>query len=108
MKVSVSCSLCPTLPDPVVYNLCAWNSPGKNTGVDCHSLLQGIFLTQGSNPGLPHCRQILYHQPPGKPKVTQFCIYTHSFKNILFHLGLSQEIGHSSLCIQYHLVVYPF
>ena len=36
------------------------NSPGKNTGVGCHALLQGIFLTQGSNPGLPHCRQILY------------------------------------------------
>ena len=36
-------------------------SPGKNTGVGCHALLQGIFPTQGSNPGLPHCRQILYH-----------------------------------------------
>ena len=34
-----------------------WNSPGQNTGVD---LLQGIFPTQGSNPGLPLCRQILY------------------------------------------------
>ena len=34
--------------------------PGKNTGVGCHFLLQGIFLTQGSNLGLPHCRQILY------------------------------------------------
>ena len=33
--------------------------PGKNTGVGCHFLLQGIFLTQGSNPGLPHCRQTL-------------------------------------------------
>ena len=31
-----------------------------NTGLDCHSLLQGIFPTQGSNPDLPHCRQILY------------------------------------------------
>ena len=40
--------------------LCLWNSPGKNSGVDCHSLLQGIFLTQGSNPGLLHCRQSLY------------------------------------------------
>ena len=40
--------------------LCRWNSSGKNTGVDSHSLLQGIFLTQGSNPGLLHCRQILY------------------------------------------------
>ena len=38
-----------------------WNSPGKNTGVGCHSLFQGIFLTQGSNPGLLHCRQIAYH-----------------------------------------------
>ena len=33
-----------------------WNSPGQNTGVGSHSLLQGIFPTQGSNPGLPHCR----------------------------------------------------
>ena len=40
--------------------LCLWNSPGKNSGVDCHSLLQGIFPTQGSNPGVLHCRQILY------------------------------------------------
>ena len=38
-----------------------WNSPGKKPGVGCHSLLQRIFLTQGSNPGLPYCRQILYH-----------------------------------------------
>ena len=41
--------------------LCLWDSPGKNTGVGSHSLLQGIFLTQGSNPGLLFCRQILYH-----------------------------------------------
>ena len=42
---------------------CPWNFPGKNTGVDCHFLLQGIFLAQGSNPCLLcllHCRQILY------------------------------------------------
>ena len=37
-----------------------WNSPGQNTGVGSLSLLQGIFPNQGSNPGLPHCRQILY------------------------------------------------
>ena len=36
------------------------DSPGKSTGVGCHSLLQGIFLTQGLNPGLLHCRQILF------------------------------------------------
>ena len=40
--------------------LCLWDSPCKNTGVGCHALLQGIFLMQGSNPGLPHCRRILY------------------------------------------------
>ena len=37
-----------------------WNSPGKNTGMGCHALLQGIFPTQGSNLGLLHFRQILY------------------------------------------------
>ena len=36
------------------------DSPGKNTGVGCHALLQEIFPTQGSNPSLLHCRQILY------------------------------------------------
>ena len=35
-------------------------SPGKSAGVDCHFLLQEIFPTQESNPGLPHCRQMLY------------------------------------------------
>ena len=40
---------------------CPQNSPGKNTGVGCYEFLQGIFLIQGSNLGLPHCRQILYH-----------------------------------------------
>ena len=37
-----------------------WNSPGKNAGVGSHSLLHGIFPTQGLNPGLLHCRQIIY------------------------------------------------
>ena len=37
------------------------DSPSKNTGVGCHSLLQGNFPTQGLNWGLLHCRQILYH-----------------------------------------------
>ena len=44
-------------PGPSVHG----DSPGKNTGVGCHALLQGLFPTQGLNPGLPHCRQILYH-----------------------------------------------
>ena len=63
VKVSVAQS-CPTLYDPMDCSptrfLCSWNSPGKNTGVGSHSLLQGIFLTQWLNLSLPHCRQILY------------------------------------------------
>ena len=46
-----------------------WDFLGKNTGVGCRFLLQGIFPTQGSNPGLLHCRQTLYrlsHQGSGK------------------------------------------
>ena len=54
--------------------LCAWNSPGKNTGVGCHFLLQGIFPTQGSNPSLLDllCWQVasLPLSPPGNPWVT--------------------------------------
>jgi len=41
--------------------LCPWDSPGKNTGVGCHFLLQGIFPTQQSNSHLLHCRGIPYH-----------------------------------------------
>ena len=57
----------------------AWNSPGQNTGVGSLSLLQGIFPTQGLNPGLPHCRQILYqlsHQ--GSPRILEWVAYPFS------------------------------
>ena len=54
-----------TLFDPMDSSLsikfCPLNSQGKNTAVDCHSILQGIFPTQESNLSLLHCRQILYH-----------------------------------------------
>ena len=44
--------------------------PGKNTGVGCHALLQGIFPTQGSNPGVPHCRWTLYQlSHKGSPSI---------------------------------------
>ena len=46
-----------------------WNFPGKSTRVGCHFLLQGILLTQGLIPGLPHCKQMLYHlSHQGSPK----------------------------------------
>ena len=57
--------LCPNLCDPMNCSppgsSVHGDSPGKNTGAGCHALLQGIFPTQGSNPGLLHCRQIFYH-----------------------------------------------
>ena len=56
---------CPTLCDPMDCSPPGFsvheNSPGKNSEVGCHALLQGVFPTQGSNPGLLHFRQILYH-----------------------------------------------
>ena len=64
--------LCPNLCNPMDCSppgsSVHGDSPGKNTGVGCHALLQGIFPTLGSNPGLPHCRRIVYHKPPGKPR----------------------------------------
>ena len=58
--------LCLTLWDPMGCSplgssVSPWDFPGKNTGVSCHFLLQGIFPTQESNPGLPQCKQTLYH-----------------------------------------------
>ena len=59
---SLSRVLLSATPWTVAYQLLhAWDFPGKNTGVGYHFLLQEIFLTQGLNPGLPHCRQTLYH-----------------------------------------------
>ena len=53
-----------------------WNSVGQNTGVSSLSLLQGIFLTQGSNPGLLHCRWILYQlSPKGSPPPLFFILW---------------------------------
>ena len=61
-------ALCNPMDCKPIRLLCPWNSPGKNTGVVCHSILQEILLTQGSNLGLPYCRQILYHlSHPGSP-----------------------------------------
>ena len=57
MKLKVAQS-CPTLCNPMDYT--PWNSLGQNIGVGTFSLLQGISPTQRLNPGLPHCRQILY------------------------------------------------
>ena len=54
--------------------LCPWDLPGKNNGVRCHFLLQGIFLSQRLNLGLLHCRQMLYHLSHQGAKVAQSCL----------------------------------
>ena len=56
-----------------------WNFPGQNTGVGSLSLLQGIIPTQGSTPGHPHCRRILYHLSyQGSPGILEWVAYPFS------------------------------
>ena len=75
--------LCPTLCDPMDCSpqgsSVHGDSPGKNTGAGCHALLQGIFPTQRSNSGLPHCRWILYHlSHQGSPRILECVSYPFS------------------------------
>ena len=70
MKVIQCLTLCDPRDSP-------WNSPGQNTGVGSCSVLKGIYATQGLNPGLPHCRQILNqlsHQ--GSPNILEWIAYS--------------------------------
>ena len=75
LKVKIT-KLCLTLCDPMDCTppafCCPRDFPGKNTGVGCHFLLQGIFPTQGSSPGLLHYRQILYHLSHQRSPLAQF------------------------------------
>ena len=70
--------------------LCPWDSPSKNTRVGCYALLQRIFLTQGSNPGLPHCRWILYHLS----HQGSFCLPSRAFN--LLGARTSQNCHHAA------------
>ena len=59
-----------------------WNSSGQNTEMGSHSLLQGIFPTQGLNPGLLHCRQILYQlSHKGSPRILAWVAYPFSSRS---------------------------
>ena len=75
------------------------DSPGKNTRVGCHALLQGIFPTQGLNPSLPHCTWILYHlNHQGNP----CSAYQHTQENIRnpnAEASLLQNLQSTSGCI---------
>ena len=80
MKVKVAQS-CLTLCDPIDCTS-PWNSPGHNTGVGSLSLLQGISPTQGLNPGLPHCRQILYQlSHKGSLRILEWVAYPFSSRS---------------------------
>ena len=80
MKVTQSCM---TLCNPMGYTS-PWNSPGQNTTVGSLSLLQGIFSSQRSNPGLPHYRRILYQlSHKGSP----------DSQNIQYHFAQSPAIN---------------
>ena len=65
IHVCLVTQLYPTFCDPMDRSLPGsfvhGDFPGMHTRMGCHALLQGIFPTQGSNPGLPHCRWILYY-----------------------------------------------
>ena len=72
--------LCPTLCNTMEYS--PWNSPGQNTGMGSLSLLQGIFPIQGSNPGLSHCRWILYHLSHRRnPRILEWVAYPFSSRS---------------------------
>ena len=65
------------IASPWIYS--PWNSPGQNTGMGSLSLLQGIFLTQRSNPGLPPCRQILcWLSHKGSPRILEWVAFLFS------------------------------
>ena len=79
----LSRSVVPTFCDPMDYippsSSVHGDSPGKNTGVGCHALHQGIFPTQGLNPDLPYCRQIPYHLSHQRsPRILEWVAYPFS------------------------------
>ena len=97
LKIELPCALlcsvtqpCPTLCNLMGCSppglLCLWGFSGKNTGVGCHDLLQGIFSTQGSDLGLPHCRWVLYYLShlgsPYDPAIPPLGIFPKKIKTL--------------------------
>ena len=94
----VSGSLQPHVPEPT-RRLWPWDCPGKNTGVGCHFLLQGIFLTQWLNPRHPHCIQILYHLSHQEAH-TKSCKSERKINSIWYHLCADSKIQHQWIYLQ--------
>ena len=107
---------CLTLWDTMV---CPWNSPNKNTGMDCHSLLKGTFQTQGSNPGLLHCRRFFTVWATREvPK--RYLKYTKSWTSVCKSLtmesrdsrvrlvGVDSGFAHYELCDLYQTIQWTY
>ena len=88
---------CPTLHDPMDCSPSGssvhGDSSGKNTGVGCHALLQGIFPTQGLNPGLLHCWQILYHLSHQGSRRMSNSLFRYSTLEVTEHRFLLLKFG---------------
>ena len=89
---------CPTLFDPTDCSPSGssvhGDSLGKNTRMGCHALLQGIFLSQGSNLRLPHCRQTLYHlNHQESPRILEQVAYSF-YQGIFPTQELNQDFLH--------------
>ena len=88
---------------PPARLLCPWGTPGKNTRVGWHFLLQGIFPTQESNPSLLPCRQIVYQQSYNTrflSQLTLLCFFKKSTWNKIFYL-MNQQSTKSNLWLWY-------
>ena len=87
--------------------LCSWDFPGKKNGVGCHFLFQGIFLTQGLNPCLLHCRWIFYHSSNIKKKIRLWDILCYSTQiGYLLCKGWFSDVSGwiLNLSFQYHML----
>ena len=105
--IYVWCESCSVVSDSLwshgLYS--PWNSPGQNTVAGSLSLLQSIFPRQGSNPGLPHCRQILY-QPSHKGRPYIY-IYIRRTRRKVYNILVRQregEASHRILCTIWFLL----
>ena len=109
-KESEIAQSCPTLCNRMDCSLPGfshpWGFPGESTGVGFHFLLQGIFLTQGSIPGLLHCRQMLY---PLSLQGSHTCFKAHIIFIFFTFLSLMTNLTFKKIClimikIQVHLM----
>ena len=103
LLVSVSRSIVPDSLRPHGLQptrfLCPWDFPGKDIGVGCHFLLQGIFPTQGWSPGLLHCRQIIYQLSyKGSLSCSYILILWLLLVASLFFSTYSNSVSHLYLC----------